>query len=726
MQHLATQRSEIAALPLTNVGDTSETPANLAGSQAFEAYLQGEKEAAVNANKESLAQTDVKNNAVEQGLPKAENKPGTSSPEQQDSIESSSAPIDSTDPVEHHDKFTNEVNSKDIPLENNRGEIDNSLLSHDAEDTTDIVGELETTSPEQTLVTSGTDWLEFVEAVKQYNDKPSPSIATATSVVIDDSTANIDEGDAASLLVDSESLDMEAGTLVDEEISTEIAEQANRLLSQWLESQGLDAESVVEKMNALPEESVEQGITRLTNLLHSLLAKQEASGNGAIESQGNDINPEVPRLEGAEAAAENLFSEQAAVLTDIDAMGIEGELNSDLDSEFKDAEIDKLVGVLQSLNEIKQQLAKLSEDKVANADELAIQPDGEPVPIAEGQQAVADEILLADAQLLADILKQGPVTSMAKEPSLGEADTSIASDAEQNPIAVIHQLVESAVINENEEVVLTDLANAVTQRAIAAVPNLSEAQQHKVTATVLANLKELAVQVSQGEEPAIDLSQMVEKALASELVTVSAQQSQVLEQSLQQLTQTLQFGQLAAQQMDQLSHGQQKLDANLADVGQLSTEHTKAKQQAEIQDKPVPIHKEEGQQQLGEKIRWMVNARQSMAEIRLDPPELGSMQVRVNVSGDSATVNIVVQSIQAKDALNEAVPRLREMLADQGIELSESFVSHQGEQQGEMAEQGSFSQQGSGENMGDDMDEDMEMKETSISRRALGEIDDYA
>merc|ERR1712000_191194 len=110
---------------------------------------------------------------------------------------------------------------------------------------------------------------------------------------------------------------------------------------------------------------------------------------------------------------------------------------------------------------------------------------------------------------------------------------------------------------------------------------------------------------------------------------------------------------------------------------QLRAEASKTQQQFEGFDKAVNIHKSDGQQQLGEKIRWMVNARNTMAEIRLDPPELGSMQVRVNVSGDAATVNFVVQSAQARDALAQAEPRLREMLAEQGINLGESFVSQQ-------------------------------------------------
>ena len=147
----------------------------------------------------------------------------------------------------------------------------------------------------------------------------------------------------------------------------------------------------------------------------------------------------------------------------------------------------------------------------------------------------------------------------------------------------------------------------------------------------------------------------------------------------------------------------------------------KSIQQQAALDKPVPLNQPQGQQQLAEKIRWMVNGRQSMAEIRLDPPEMGSMQIRLNVSGDSASVSFVVQSQHAKEMLADAMPRLRDMFSEQGIDLGESFVSQQ--QTGEQGEQQSSSQSGGG--FDDNVPEDAKMNETRVVRQANGLIDDY-
>ncbi|GAA5213928.1 flagellar hook-length control protein FliK [Corallincola platygyrae] len=89
--------------------------------------------------------------------------------------------------------------------------------------------------------------------------------------------------------------------------------------------------------------------------------------------------------------------------------------------------------------------------------------------------------------------------------------------------------------------------------------------------------------------------------------------------------------------------------------------------------------------QLRERMMLMVNGRMDRAEIRLDPPELGSMMVRVQVQQDQAQVQIVTQNQQAKEMLEQSLPRLREMLQQQGVALGDTQVSHR-ESQGEQGQ----------------------------------------
>ncbi|MEO2266898.1 flagellar hook-length control protein FliK [Pseudoalteromonas sp. YIC-656] len=95
----------------------------------------------------------------------------------------------------------------------------------------------------------------------------------------------------------------------------------------------------------------------------------------------------------------------------------------------------------------------------------------------------------------------------------------------------------------------------------------------------------------------------------------------------------------------------------------------------------INITKSDAAQQLHQRVNMLLNLSNQQAEIRLDPPELGSMQVRVRSEGEQAHVNFVVQNQQAKEALEQTMPRLRELLAQQGLALGDTNVEQQGQQQ---------------------------------------------
>ncbi|WP_232504280.1 flagellar hook-length control protein FliK [Shewanella benthica] len=83
------------------------------------------------------------------------------------------------------------------------------------------------------------------------------------------------------------------------------------------------------------------------------------------------------------------------------------------------------------------------------------------------------------------------------------------------------------------------------------------------------------------------------------------------------------------------------------------------------------------------------------AEIRLDPPELGPLVVRIQIQGDQTQVQFHVVQPQTRDIIEQALPKLREMLAEQGLQLTDSQVSQRdsGKDQGE-AEHSERSQEG--------------------------------
>ncbi len=84
---------------------------------------------------------------------------------------------------------------------------------------------------------------------------------------------------------------------------------------------------------------------------------------------------------------------------------------------------------------------------------------------------------------------------------------------------------------------------------------------------------------------------------------------------------------------------------------------------------------------VSEKVVWMMNAQIKEAAIKLNPANLGSIEIKLSLVDDQANVAFNVLTSQAKEALESALPRLREMLAEQGIALNDTNVSDQSEHQ---------------------------------------------
>jgi flagellar hook-length control protein FliK len=78
--------------------------------------------------------------------------------------------------------------------------------------------------------------------------------------------------------------------------------------------------------------------------------------------------------------------------------------------------------------------------------------------------------------------------------------------------------------------------------------------------------------------------------------------------------------------------------------------------------------------ELGQKVVLLVGRQESRAELTLTPPQLGRVEISITVSGDQTSAAFVSASPAAREALEQALPRLREILAESGITLGEASV----------------------------------------------------
>ena len=82
---------------------------------------------------------------------------------------------------------------------------------------------------------------------------------------------------------------------------------------------------------------------------------------------------------------------------------------------------------------------------------------------------------------------------------------------------------------------------------------------------------------------------------------------------------------------------------------------------------------------LGQRVLLMTGQRQTAAEIRLTPAELGPIRVNIALEDGAANVTFAAQHAPAREAIESALPRLREMFGENGVALGDANVSEHAE-----------------------------------------------
>lgn len=79
-------------------------------------------------------------------------------------------------------------------------------------------------------------------------------------------------------------------------------------------------------------------------------------------------------------------------------------------------------------------------------------------------------------------------------------------------------------------------------------------------------------------------------------------------------------------------------------------------------------------QEIDSKIIKAIEAGQNSLTLRLEPPELGSVKIRLVLTDGMVRADIRVENAAVKDMMNLAMPQIRNSLENAGIKVSEFFV----------------------------------------------------
>ncbi len=102
----------------------------------------------------------------------------------------------------------------------------------------------------------------------------------------------------------------------------------------------------------------------------------------------------------------------------------------------------------------------------------------------------------------------------------------------------------------------------------------------------------------------------------------------------------------------------------------------------------TPLHSPAWSHSLGDRMVWLARNEQQSAQISITPPQLGPIQITLNLNGDQASAVFASPHAEVRQAIQDALPQLRDMLSAAGINLGQANVGSQMAQQGrEFAEQ---------------------------------------
>jgi len=136
---------------------------------------------------------------------------------------------------------------------------------------------------------------------------------------------------------------------------------------------------------------------------------------------------------------------------------------------------------------------------------------------------------------------------------------------------------------------------------------------------------------------------------------------------------------------------------------------------------------------LGDRILWMVGRSIQSASLHVTPPRLGPVEIQLSMHQDQASVSFITHNNAVKEALEAAIPRLREMFSDSNLQLVNVDVG-QREAGGQRALAEGFNGQqdspGNDRNLSggrtEQQEEDVSPHESSQGISGLGLLDDYA
>ncbi|WP_429119618.1 flagellar hook-length control protein FliK [Aeromonas veronii] len=420
--------------------------------------------------------------------------------------------------------------------------------------------------------------------------------------------------------------------------------------------------------------------TTVSSSAARVVAQGDASA-AVLSSEGEDAATTTDRQSGEKASAKG------------ETLGADGKHSKPLTGAERMAQLAKVLPVDESANTAK------------SAESLAAKEAGDSKSDPAASNALTNKGQATQAATQGAALKA--FSEGLKQSEAGAATTSATADgsgvagkgAEKS--AAEGSLQPATAANQGSAPVTTAQSAAESAAAQSSVTATATAQTDSAAAPVMVAPQQVLAQVeSQGPQAPLStisagIKQMevtgtdeVRKAVSLEVKPKAGE----AEKSLVAATSSGE-----SSQNQTVQHGQNsQTQPQVADSRAPAAETTLRR---EPQNLPhLKLASQEAPAELHQKVNVMLAEKLQQAEIQLDPLGLGKMKIQIHMGSDSqANVHFVVQHGQTREMLEQAMPRLRDMLAGQGIQLGQTQVQQQSQQQ---QQQGQPTSNGQGQSSG--------------------------
>ncbi|MFM5453417.1 MULTISPECIES: flagellar hook-length control protein FliK [Aeromonas] len=404
--------------------------------------------------------------------------------------------------------------------------------------------------------------------------------------------------------------------------------------------------------------------TTVSSSAARVVAQGDASA-AVLSSEGEDAATTTDRQSGEKASAKG------------ETLGADGKHSKPLTGAERMAQLAKVLPVDESANTAK------------SAESLAAKEAGDSKSDLAASNALTNKGQATQAATQGAALKA--FSEGLKQPEAGAATTSATADgsgvagkgAEKSAAEGSQQSATAA--NQGSAPVTTAQSAAESAAAQGSVTANATAQSDSAAAPgMLAPQQVLAQAESQGPQAPLStisagIKQMEVTGTDEVRKAVSLEVKPKAGEAEKRLVATTSSGESSPSQTVQ--HGQNsQTQPQVADSRAPAAETTLRR---EPQNLPhLKLASQEAPAELHQKVNVMLAEKLQQAEIQLDPLGLGKMKIQIQMGADSqANVHFVVQHGQTREMLEQAMPRLRDMLAGQGIQLGQTQVQQQSQQQ---------------------------------------------